>query len=240
MSDFVKVSKREWLRELCSCIEDRFSADDLAGKTDKPAAQLMEKYVDWAAATYAGEEVPQAYDLALYYVEGEFISKREIFKDAEDDIAVDEGWDAYCKERQCLFWNDDYGCISDNYYEPPEESVPSARKICIVVTEDGEFLVFSPEEFIRIASEGEWVRVTFDTVTQDTFYVCWEPKDPEFYSLSHDRRGISGEFGCHYFPKQDVYGLFDVEDYLKHGESLFAEGPSKEQLAQRTTYAKRI
>jgi hypothetical protein len=241
MSDFVKVSRKEWLRELYSCIKDNLSADDLAGKTENPAAQLLEKYIDWAATAYSGEEVPYANDLANYYVVGEFISKREVFKDDEDDpaLACWGDWDTYCRARKCLFWDDEYACISDNYYEPPEENAPCRRKICVVVTEDGEFLVFSPEEFIRIASESEWVKVTFSTVTQNTFWIFWDPKESDFYSISNDRRGLSGEFGCHYFPKQDVYGLFDIEDYHKHGESLFADGPPKEQLPRRTTYANR-
>jgi hypothetical protein len=229
MSDCVKVSRREWLRELYSCIEDNFSAADMNG----PAATLMEKYVDWAASAYSGEDVPNANDLSNYYVDGEFISREKEFEEeVEDDV-----WENHCKQKKCLFWDDEYGCISDNYYDPADEGTSYPRKIVIVVTDDGEFLVFSPEEFVRIASEGEWVRVTFSTVTQPTFWIYWEAKDPDFFSTSNERRGISGEFGCHYFPKQDVYGLFDVEDYIKHGESLFADGPFPEQLAQRTTYA---
>jgi len=106
--NYVKVSRKEWARELCSILEADLNYED----TENPAAQLLYEFVEWAAIAYAGEEVPNAVDLANTYQEdGEFYIRIEEI----GENASDEQWEEFCKGKNCLFWDEGFACLTDGY-----------------------------------------------------------------------------------------------------------------------------
>jgi len=110
---------REWTRDLWSHLSELSTSDKTEEAAD-PAVQLMGQYIEWAAKNYAGEEVPAAVDLATCYLDdGEFLIRREeLEENANPSVKLppSEEWERLCVEYECLFWNNEYACITDGYH----------------------------------------------------------------------------------------------------------------------------
>jgi len=111
LTGIVKISKREWIRELESYIEDYFEPED----TTKIAKILLDAYITRAAEYYDGKEVPTAYNLAKLYVEeGEWL-EREVMGLHEEGMDI-ETWRQYCVDHNVFCFTDDYACVTDGYF----------------------------------------------------------------------------------------------------------------------------
>jgi len=107
--DYVKIDAKDWLEDLEECLRAHFSSLKAVNK-DLPAHQLVQTYIEWAEKEYLGERVPMAKELAdTYLADGEFLVRKE------EKIAMKD-WALHCIDRQCLFWNEDFACVTDGFY----------------------------------------------------------------------------------------------------------------------------
>jgi len=130
---FVRISLKDWLRELAASLEDYYTAEQLSGDEFCREAYLIDDYVEWAAKFYAEKDVPCAYDLANIYAEEAVIMLRQdedTFLMHElgdmDHPMSDSEWDEYCQSKGALFHDSICACLTDGFIEtlPPSPSLP--------------------------------------------------------------------------------------------------------------------
>jgi len=118
MEPYVKLAKKDWIRELDNYLSCDYDPNDGEYLPDSPEGQLIDDYVEWASKNYDGQEVPAASDLSsCYSCEGEFFDRQEELELCNLSEDTDEAWDAYCEEHKCIFWNSKFACLTDGYYE---------------------------------------------------------------------------------------------------------------------------
>ena len=124
----VKIDIKTWIDEVIQELKDR--RERWYSKTGNvyhdPAWFLLHEFKEWALNNCVGSIVPTPKQMAAHYIDdGAFMRRGD-----EDEFLINEmkirtqpmtdaAWEAYCKEKNALFYSERFACLSDGYFWNP-------------------------------------------------------------------------------------------------------------------------